>query len=1309
MILYYRHQSNVISIPTSLVRLCEPSSLVDMEIVTKIGTNFTCHFKSVHACDAWVKEVNALCGSSKTFSDMFALQFRSELKRRVPSHPLLLSTKETFDLGGMSINVAYWQANGTTLEAEMILQEFNRLEFNNNWKITDVNSDFQVCNSYPKYHIVPRDISDQAIPNIATFRSQHRFPSVVWRSRKTGAVLLRCAQPRVGIMCSRSDSDEKFVAAIFENCRRDPLLKNRQEDSHKLLIIDARCYSSAQLNRLRGGGFEYMEYYDQSEIRFMELPNLHYVRISFERLMLLCKKPDSRQDSSIDPPYWLTTLERSLWLSYISQLLKSAVDIAVALDVQGFPVMVHCTDGWDRTPQLTSLAELLLDPYYRTIRGFRVLIEREWVQFGHKFGDRCGHKLNPCRSEEQSPVFLQWLDCVRQIQRQFPHCFEFNELFLVKLAIHAYSGLFGTFLCNSELERQENHCASRTCSIWAYLNPNYNWSIMNYLYEERNEVIKPACHISNLELWDTLYVNALLPSNASGALSQPPVPVASLRRGSDISAPLQISTSTFATNTDFLLSCRPNASITVPTPATLSETAEVHGSNATLADVRQRSQSLSNVNHKHTDLPATAPTTRQPETATASLFRQTTSLERMTVVRADASLSVPEFPSVAPSDVFPTTDSELVEMDGKENLNVSCSDQSLLKSTLNGPPYKLRRSGSDPSFSLANGRRYRGLRLLSPGDNDILLVNKGPLDESHDAEEAEGLVAAGDEALSTTTNASPVPCSGVGEDVGGEKMIDASTAQPTLHSTSSFSPLSQSTISLLGAAFDGMKAWIDGYFGRPVFSAGFRKLADESISPGENDETTSLQINLSSVDQTEGDIMRETDSVDACDPSSLIVNRTQSHIEGETQQSPNTNNQALPRSPTLLPSGGPDRANLSNSTSWDLSASREVSALFRTHLAPFEAVDVPLSTPEHGFSVDWDGLPLRIDPVTLKFHERQRREDHIRTEHQGQIDRLEANIAYLSREVARLRALVDNKINESNLQGVFATSASSSAELSPSPLVSLEATVVPQNGHGNGQDNPPSSVVEALSDAIGNHQGVDDYADCGGIYVRANGTAVKSHSLMTQSATDDMLLNWPDGFAPDNGTSCAFNPPLRRHCCPSTSSDYSSFDVVESSALLAYSSVPGGPVCGGCDSLLDGIVSPLPCGFVLGTGIGYSSYCLRSFCGNCSETPRELNNCKPICGACHRGRLSESNKARQPLADFQTGEEEGNAYCRGYAVHQSCVPRPGSCTSSTTANAISCSPACADGGICRRLERRFPSGSSLTCSSAHSQNGTAKA
>lgn len=35
-----------------------------------------------------------------------------------------------------------------------------------------------------------------------------------------------------------------------------------------------------------------------------------------------------------------------------------------------------------------------------------MLIEKEWLSFGHKFSDRCGHTTTS-DAKEQSPVFLQ--------------------------------------------------------------------------------------------------------------------------------------------------------------------------------------------------------------------------------------------------------------------------------------------------------------------------------------------------------------------------------------------------------------------------------------------------------------------------------------------------------------------------------------------------------------------------------------------------------------------------------------------------------------------------------------------------------------------------------------------------------------------------------------------------------------------------------------------------------------------------------------------------------------------------------------
>jgi len=71
--------------------------------------------------------------------------------------------------------------------------------------------------------------------------------------------------------------------------------------------------------------------------------------------------------------------------------------------------------GLDRTPQITSLAMVCLDPFYRTKQGLAVLIEKEWLSFGHKFHDRMGHgKQNPT-DVERSPIFLQFLDALWQV------------------------------------------------------------------------------------------------------------------------------------------------------------------------------------------------------------------------------------------------------------------------------------------------------------------------------------------------------------------------------------------------------------------------------------------------------------------------------------------------------------------------------------------------------------------------------------------------------------------------------------------------------------------------------------------------------------------------------------------------------------------------------------------------------------------------------------------------------------------------------------------------------------------------------
>lgn len=256
--------------------------------------------------------------------------------------------------------------------------------------------------------------------------------------------ITRSSQPLVGVRGNRSIQDEKLLAAIFNTTRAERPLSAynspppEREDSGSIkdatcstaldgdlhqtdaeaiedavisqlrgdddesrgvddkrpmvygaqqrnMIVDARPTINAIAMQAAGMGSEDMSNYKFATKVYLGIDNIHVMRDSLQKVI------EALKDSDLTPlgPN-REMLQKSDWLKHSANVLDGVGLIARQVGLQHSHVLIHCSDGWDRTSQLSSLSQLCLDPYYRTMEGFVVLIEKDWLGFGHMFKHRTG-------------------------------------------------------------------------------------------------------------------------------------------------------------------------------------------------------------------------------------------------------------------------------------------------------------------------------------------------------------------------------------------------------------------------------------------------------------------------------------------------------------------------------------------------------------------------------------------------------------------------------------------------------------------------------------------------------------------------------------------------------------------------------------------------------------------------------------------------------------------------------------------------------------------------------------------------------
>lgn len=364
-----------------------------------------------------------------------------------------------------------------------LLEEYSRMgllhRHDSLWRLTTANVDFKLCGTYPEEILTPSAITDDELFVIASFRSGHRLPALCWgrREGEGTASLWRSSQPKAGVSGS-CFQDERMLDIIAQSIRR-----TGREST--LFIVDARSRNSAMANMAAGAGYETQNHYPACRLDFHNIPNIHAVRDSYKQVCSLVLNPTANPAGDIS---FSKTLEDSNWLTNIRLIIKASHEAAVLL-AKDYPVLVHCSHGWDRTSQITALAQLFVDPFYRTIDGFCVLIEKEWLQFGHPFQMRCAHGQDKVtrQDNEFSPIFIQFLDCVWQISRLYRRVFEFNHQMILQLADELFAGRFGAFLFSSELDRKVYQTRTQSADLWQFIDHGRR-SFTNRHYD-------PAAHI----------------------------------------------------------------------------------------------------------------------------------------------------------------------------------------------------------------------------------------------------------------------------------------------------------------------------------------------------------------------------------------------------------------------------------------------------------------------------------------------------------------------------------------------------------------------------------------------------------------------------------------------------------------------------------------------------------------------------------------------------------------------------------------------------------------------------------------------
>ena len=245
----------------------------------------------------------------------------------------------------------------------------------------------------------------------------------------SGSVVLRASQPTTE---SRCIGDREIAMAA----RRD----------NRIVVVDLRGWFAIIDNWMHGGGTEQIDSYSGHNKK-----SKHYTSgIGNVRVVLQAWK-DANSDSLA------LLMKGRKWVKQLRTIVKALKSCVENLESSPTTMVIHCTDGWDRTPEMCALIQIAMCANYRTVKGFTEVLIREFSKRGHKFGK---HYSDPGLDERSpAPILPQFFEIVHILIQSNPDEFEFGDDYLLWLAWNVYSHRFIEFVTNAaQFRKSEAQC-----------------------------------------------------------------------------------------------------------------------------------------------------------------------------------------------------------------------------------------------------------------------------------------------------------------------------------------------------------------------------------------------------------------------------------------------------------------------------------------------------------------------------------------------------------------------------------------------------------------------------------------------------------------------------------------------------------------------------------------------------------------------------------------------------------------------------------------------------------------------------------